>query len=156
MIKEKKQLTLSDKMHFGQKDLYINGELVPASDQNYFSLICPGTEEETAKIAWATKKDTEQALLAAEQGFKMWSQTPVEERLEWIAKFRDKLFEYEDLLRTSIMHEMGKVWEGTQEDFKSITDSLAFYSEEILHRKDIPIADKEVPTPIMSNNSRWG
>lgn len=143
MIKEKQQLTLSDNMHFGQKDLYINGELVPASDNNYFSLICPGTEEETAKIAWATKKDTEQTLLAAEEGFKMWSQTPVEERIEWIAKLRSKLFEYEDLLRTSIMHEMGKVWEGTEEDFKSITDSLAFYSEEIIQRQDIPIADKE-------------
>ena len=41
------------------------------------------------------------------------------------------------------MHEMGKTWEGSEEDIISITNSLKFYSEEIQRRIDIGIADLE-------------
>jgi succinate-semialdehyde dehydrogenase/glutarate-semialdehyde dehydrogenase len=41
------------------------------------------------------------------------------------------------------MYEMGKVWEGTDEDLTSITDSLQFYAEEIKKITNIPIEDKE-------------
>ncbi|MEO0470435.1 MAG: aldehyde dehydrogenase family protein [Bacteroidota bacterium] len=130
-------------MMFGYKRLYIDGQLVDAGDDKGFDVICPGTEAVVARIAWAGKDDTEKALQAAAKGFDDWSALPVSERVEWMLKLRDKILENRDLLRSSIMHEMGKTWENTDEDLTSIADSLQYYAEEITRRDDIVIPDKE-------------
>ena len=130
-------------MKFGYKKLYINGTLRDASDGGTYEVVCPADETAIASIAWALESDTQQALESAQQGFEYWSVLPLSERLAWIDKLRNKLLENRDLLRESIMYEMGKVWEGTEEDLTSITDSLRFYSEEIINREDVLIEDKE-------------
>ena len=130
-------------MKFGHKKLYIDGELKEASDGSIYEVICPADEKATATIAWANEADTFLALESAQKGFEYWSKLPLEERLDWIDKLRNKILEKSDLLRTSIMHEMGKVWEGSEEDLTSITNSLQYYSEEIRKRKNISIEDKE-------------
>lgn len=130
-------------MDFGYKKLYIDGQLTDASNKATFDVISPANEEKVGAIAWATKDDTEKALQTAQAGFTTWSVLSLEERLTWIEKLRTKLIENSDLLRNSIMHEMGKTWEGSEEDLTSITNSLAFYSEEIKSRHTIDIADKE-------------
>ena len=134
-------------MKFGHKKLYIDGQLTEASNGQAFEVICPADEKATASIAWASKEDTERALIAAQEGFESWSNLPLEERLAWIDKLRNKLLEKSDLLRESIMYEMGKVWEGTEEDLTSITDSLRYYSDEIKKRKDHLVLDiTNIPT----------
>ena len=130
-------------MNFGHKNLYINGELRPSSNGETYPIVCPGNEKTIATISWASKEDTEYALTSAKAGFQYWSSLPLNERLTWISKLRDKLIENRDLLRTSIMYEMGKTWEVTDEDLTSIINSLEYYSEEITKRTDIQIADKE-------------
>lgn len=130
-------------MNFGHKKLYIDGQLIEASNGKTFDVICPASETPIASISWAGKEDTQRALNAAQKGFEVWSKLPLNDRLSWINKLRDKILENRDLLRESIMYEMGKVWEGTDEDLTSLTDSLKYYSEEIKKRDDIPLADKE-------------
>ncbi len=130
-------------MIFGYKKLYLDGNLVDASNNKQFEVICPGNEKVTATIAWASKEDTELALTSAQSGFESWSVLPLQERLDWIDKLRNKIIENSDLLRTSILHEMGKTWEGSEEDLTSIINSLQYYSEEIKKRTDTPIPDKE-------------
>ena len=133
---------MSQMLKFGHKKLYINGELCEASNNRIFEVICPADEKPTATIAWASKEDTDSALQAAKDGFETWSALPLSTRLEWIDKLRSKIIENSDLLRESIMHEMGKTWEGSEEDLTSIINSLQYYSEEIQKREDIPIEDK--------------
>lgn len=130
-------------MKFGHKNLYINGALTPATDNGTFDVLCPANEKAVGSISWATKADTLNSLEAAQEGFKYWSALPLSERLEWIAKLRTKLLENADLLQESVMYEMGKTWEGANEDITSITNSLQFYSEAIQERADIDIPDKE-------------
>ncbi|MBU2912754.1 MULTISPECIES: aldehyde dehydrogenase family protein [Reichenbachiella] len=134
---------MSQSLKFGHKKLYIDGQLCESSHQGVFEVVCPGTEESIASLAWASREDTERALTSAQKGFEYWSKLPLSERLEWIDKLRHKLVEKQDLLREAIMHEMGKTWEGTEEDVTSIVKSLAFYSDEIQKRDIIPIADQE-------------
>jgi len=134
---------MKQKLNFGYKKLYIDGELVDASNGKTFEVICPADEKPTATIAWASKEDTERALESAQKGFEHWSKLPLQERLDWIDKLRNKIIENSDLLRDSIMHEMGKTWEGSEEDLTSITNSLKYYSEEIVLRQDIPIEDRD-------------
>lgn len=128
---------------FGHKDLYINGALTPASNNSTFEVICPGTEKAIATISWATKEDTLATLQAAHAGFEYWSQLPVSERVSWMRKLRNKILEKSEDLRTAIVHEMGKVWGGSEEDITSITNSLQFYAEEILKIEDLDIKDRE-------------
>lgn len=130
-------------MKFGHKKLYIGGQLREASTRASFEVICPANEKATATIAWASKEDALLSLDEAQKGFEYWSKLPLAERLAWIDKLRTKLLENEDMLRESIMYEMGKVWEGTAEDMTSITNSLKYYAEEIQKRTDIPIEDRE-------------
>ncbi|PWJ41792.1 aldehyde dehydrogenase family protein [Sediminitomix flava] len=130
-------------LKFGHKNLYIGGDLVPASDNGSFDVICPADETVVGSISWATKADTLNALDAAEVGFQYWSSLSLSERLEWISKLRIKLLENATLLRESIMYEMGKTWEGTEEDLTSITNSLQFYAEAIQDIHPIDIPDKE-------------
>ncbi|WP_109831746.1 aldehyde dehydrogenase family protein [Reichenbachiella versicolor] len=129
-------------MKFGYKKLYIDGQLVDASNGEKFEVVCPADEQACATIAWASAEDTERALKSAQMGFESWSKFPLEERLDWIAKLRNKILANSDLLREAIMHEMGKTWESSEEDLTSITDSLQFYSEEIKTRDDIEIEDR--------------
>ena len=130
-------------MKFGHKKLYIDGQLTEASNGTTFDVICPADESVIAKISWAGREDTYKALESAQKGFEFWSRLPLDERLSWMAKLREKILERRDLLRESIMYEMGKVWEGTDEDLTSITDSLKYYAEEIRKREDIVLEDKE-------------
>ncbi|NIJ45319.1 succinate-semialdehyde dehydrogenase/glutarate-semialdehyde dehydrogenase [Wenyingzhuangia heitensis] len=128
---------------FGHKNLYINGQLNPATNNTTFEVICPGTEKIIATISWATKEDTLKTLKSAQEGFENWSQLPISERVSWMSKLRSKLLEKADTLRTAIVHEMGKTWEGSEEDITSITNSLQFYADEIQKIEDLDIKDKE-------------
>ncbi|MGB4959881.1 MAG: aldehyde dehydrogenase family protein [Saprospiraceae bacterium] len=130
-------------MNFGYKKMYIDGELVDAACGEKFDIICPANEKPIASIAWANPVDTERALVSAQKGFEFWSSLPLSERLVWIEKLRQQLIENRDHLRMSIMYEMGKVWEGTDEDLTSIIKSLKYYSDEIQSRNDIVIDDME-------------
>jgi len=134
---------IKQSLKFGHKKLYVDGQLIEASNGETFEVICPANEKPIASISWADKLDTERALATAQKGFESWSQLPLEERLQWIEKLRKKLLENSDLLRESIMYEMGKTWEGSEEDLTSITNSLKYYSEEIKQRQDIAIEDTE-------------
>ncbi|MCK0189943.1 aldehyde dehydrogenase family protein [Arenibacter sp. F20364] len=134
---------MEQNLKFGHKRLYLDGQLIEASNGKSYEVICPANEKPIATIAWAQKEDTERALESAQKGFETWSKLPLEERLHWIEKLRLKLLENGDLLRESIMYEMGKTWEGSEEDLTSITNSLKFYSEEIKQRHDIEIKDTE-------------
>ncbi|WP_282075812.1 aldehyde dehydrogenase family protein [Maribacter aquivivus] len=130
-------------LKFGHKKLYIDGQLTEASDGKTFEVICPADEKPTATIAWASIEDTNRALESAQKGFETWSVMPLEVRLQWIDKLRNKIIENSNLLRESIMYEMGKTWQGSEEDLTSIINSLKYYSDEIQLRQDIPIEDKD-------------
>ena len=130
-------------MNFGHKKLYINGELRESSTNKTFDIICPGDESIIASIAWADATDTQDALASAQKGFKYWSALSIADRQDWMEKLRQKIIEHRDLLRESIMYEMGKVWAGTDEDLTSIIDSLAYYAEEVKHLKSKEVKDKE-------------
>ncbi len=99
-------------MKFGHRQLYIGGKLQEAQGQIKKELICPGDLSVSSSIAWAHKEDTLLALEAAESGFRLWSALTLTDRLEWIEKLRLQIIGNEDLLRESIMYEMGKNWAG--------------------------------------------
>lgn len=129
--------------NFGYKKLYINGELVDATSGKKSSVICPATGESIAEIAWAGKEDAEKALVAAQKGFKFWSKLSLAERTVWMTKLRTAIVEKETVLRSAMVHEMGKTYAGSQEDIEAITNALEWYPAAMKNRREEQIPDYE-------------
>lgn len=130
-------------MKFGYKKLYIGGSLRDAASNRKQAVICPGTEETIAEIAWATNEDTQKALESAAEGFIYWKGLSLKDRTAWMDRLRDAIAAEENLLRECVMYEMGKSWEATEEDFQTVMNALQWYPEEMKRMRDEMIPDEE-------------
>ena len=131
-------------MDFGNLKMYINGELTSSHNTMTKDIISPLNDEKIATLAWGSSNDSIRALESAKEGFKVWSNTPVKKRKEWMLLFREKILENEEILRKSISYEMGKPYSATVEDIESITNSLKYYSDIIEdYQSDKEIIDNE-------------
>jgi succinate-semialdehyde dehydrogenase/glutarate-semialdehyde dehydrogenase len=130
-------------MDFGYKKLYLNGELQDACTGDRRPVICPGTEEQVAEIAWAGPADAEAALRSAQEGFRYWSGLSLKERSDWMSVLRQAVMENEETLRSSVMYEMGKPWEATAEDYETVVNALEWYPQEMKHARDEILPDVE-------------
>jgi len=72
--------------------LYINGEMRPAGDNQFYDNICPWTAEVIGQVAEATADDVNDAIEAARRAFDEsdWS-TQHQYRFELLSKYRDLL-----------------------------------------------------------------
>ena len=130
-------------MNFGYHKLYIDGKLVDAENAAREKVICPATGEAIAEVAKASKADAEKALLAAEKGFKYWSKLSLAERTEWMLKLRAEVLKNEDLLRQSMVYEMGKTYEGAWEDIEAVINGLEWYPNAMKNYREEQIPDYE-------------
>ena len=88
-------------------DFYIDGKWVPPHVKNDFPVVNPSSEEAFAIISLGTKRDLDDAVLAAKNAFETWSTTNLDERLSVIKKL---LTIYEDRsqdMAEAISMEMG-------------------------------------------------
>jgi len=130
-------------MKYGYKKMYIDGKLVDAVSGEKKEVICPGTGEAVAEVAWAGKDDGELALNAAQAAFKKWSKMSVNTRKMWMHKLRDAVILREHEIREAIMYEMGKTYNQAMEDYETVINSLEWYPQEMLHRCDEIIPDPD-------------
>lgn len=129
--------------NFGYKKLYINGELVDAVDGKREDVICPATGEVIAQVAEAGEADALKALESAQAGFKYWKKLSLAERTDWMQKLRSAVLEKEHELRTAMVHEMGKTYEGAWEDIESVINALEWYPSAMKNLREEQIPDYE-------------
>ena len=90
------------------KQFYINGEWVdPAEGTNSFEVINPANEEVRGEIALGSAKDVDNAVSAAQEAFKTFSTTSVEERLGLLGKIVEVYQSRYDEVAETISKEMG-------------------------------------------------
>jgi len=77
-------------MDFGNLKMYINGELTSSHNTMTKDIISPLNDEKIATLAWGSSNDSIKALESAKEGFKVWSNTPIKKRKEWMLLFRKK------------------------------------------------------------------
>ena len=86
--------------------LYIDGEWRKAKSD--LPVVNPATEEEIGRLPHADISDLDDALAAAEKGFKVWSQTPPVERANTLLKAAALMRERQEEIAQSITAEHGK------------------------------------------------
>ena len=129
--------------NFGYKRLYINGELIDSVSGEKEDVICPATGEVIAQVAKAGKEDALKALDSAQAGFKYWSKLSLTERTTWMQKLRAAVLEKEHELRTAMVHEMGKNYEGANEDIEAVVNALDWYPNAMKNLREEQIPDYE-------------
>ena len=87
--------------------LFINGEWVNSSGNEYRDLINPFTEETIAQVVRGTEEDVQRASEAAKAAFIQWSRTPLNERLAVLERFYTLYRENAQLLAETMSLEMG-------------------------------------------------
>lgn len=96
------------------KKLYINGEWVDSTGTETTDVINPATEEVIATVAIGTNEDVDKAVAAAKAAFPTWNTRPVEERIEYMEKFYDKLEENKERIMETIIKELGSSRQWTE------------------------------------------
>ena len=86
-------------MDFGNLKMYINGELTSSHNTMTKDIISPLNDEKIATLAWGSSNDSIRALESAKEGFKVWSNTSINKRKEWMLLIREKILENEEILR---------------------------------------------------------
>jgi betaine-aldehyde dehydrogenase len=87
--------------------LYINGSWVSSDSSETFDVINASTEDVMGRIPAGTPADVDAAVEAAAAAFPAWSQTPVQERAEYLTKIAAAMTERTDELARTISGEVG-------------------------------------------------
>ena len=93
--------------NLNNEKFYINGEYVESGTGEFIDVINPATEEVVAKVPRANEEDINKAIDSAYEAYKTWSETSLDERIEYLEKFKDWLVDHQDDLDELILLELG-------------------------------------------------
>ncbi len=80
------------------------------------AVVNPATQEELAQVPFATTEEVNQAVSAAEEAFKSWSEVAASERARLFLRYQDLLKKHHDELATILAKENGKTFADAQGD----------------------------------------
>ncbi|WP_076858356.1 NAD-dependent succinate-semialdehyde dehydrogenase [Bradyrhizobium mercantei] len=110
--------------------LYINGQWRPSGSGRTLHVINPATEEPIGTVAHADMADLDEALAAAERGFKTWSAVPPYERSKVMRKAAELLRERLDAIARIMTAEQGKVLAEAKIETATAADIIEWFAEE--------------------------
>lgn len=108
---------------------YINGQLIEGKGR-VNNVYDPATGEIIESFKGATKEQTLEALAAADEAFKVWSKTPVNERAEWLYKLKAACTAERDKLIDLVSFESGRPYAAACGDVDWLLISLSYYAEQ--------------------------
>ncbi|MDS3839549.1 betaine-aldehyde dehydrogenase [Staphylococcus hominis] len=130
---------------------YINGEWVESANKNTRDIINPYNQEVIFTVTEGTKKDAEQAILAARRSFENgeWSQETSEVRGKKVRAIADKITENRDELAKLETLDTGKTLEESYADMDDIANVFNYFAG---------LADKDggeiIDSPIPNTESK--
>lgn len=86
---------------------YINGKYINSDSGEYIDVENPATEEVIGKIPSANEEDINKAIDAAYDAFPAWSNTNLDERIEYVKKLNEWIKEHSDDFDEVILEELG-------------------------------------------------
>lgn len=125
----KKQENLEQDI-YPELQLFIAGKWVSRANRKSESVLNPATEEVLGELPHATEADLEKALLAAEEGFKVWRSFLPEERSRILRKGAEIMRSRADEITRIATMESGKPITQTRIELDMSTDIFDWYAEE--------------------------
>jgi succinate-semialdehyde dehydrogenase/glutarate-semialdehyde dehydrogenase len=110
--------------------LFIDGEWRASSSGATIPVVNPATEEVVGQVAHATKADLDQALAAADRGFKLWRRTSAFERSKLMRKAAELVRERADDIARLMTIEQGKPLAQAKAETLAGADVIDWFAEE--------------------------
>ena len=119
---------------------YVGGELVPGAELK--NVENPATEETCGQYTAYTPEILDRALREAEAAFRVWSTTPLLERVAWMKKLAAALEARREEIVDLLVAETGKPQDNAEYDYGMLVECLQFFSEEVQRLRDELIPDR--------------
>ena len=110
-----------------KKQCYIDGQWV---GEPALSVTNPATGAEVAKVPFATAKQTQEAIAAAERAFPTWSRMLAKDRAKILRKWFDLMVEHADELALLMTQEQGKPLAEAKGEVLYAASFIEFFAEE--------------------------
>ena len=117
-------------MNYPNVQLFIDGKWRPAASGKTIPVLNPATEEPVGTVAHAGKADLDEALAAADKGFKAWRVVSAYERSKVMRKAADLIRERADAIATLMTMEQGKVLAEARLETMVAADIIEWFAEE--------------------------
>src|ERR1700757_5439854 len=95
-------------MNYPNVQLFIDGKWRPAASGKTIPVLNPATEEPVGTVAHAEKTDLDEALAAAEKGFRAWRVVSAYERSKVMRKAAELMRARADQIATVLTMEQGR------------------------------------------------
>jgi len=120
---------------------YVGGELLAGGEIK--PVENPATEDECGRYSAYTAEILDRALEEADAAFRIWSTTPLAERIRWMKRLGAELENRREEVIGLLVAETGKPIDNAEYDFGMLTTCLEFFAEEVLRLRGeiIPDAD---------------
>src|ERR1700722_10651388 len=122
--------TGESKMDYPNVQLLIDGKWRPAASGKTIPVLNPATEEVIGTVAHAGKADLDEALAAAEKGFKVWRAVSAYERSKVMRKAADLMRERAEKIATLMTIEQGKILAEAKIETMASADIIEWFAEE--------------------------
>ncbi len=117
-------------MKYPDVQLFIDGKWRPAASGKTIPVLNPATEETVGTVAHAGKADLDEALAAAEKGFKAWRNVSPYERSKVMRKAADLIRERAEMIATLMTMEQGKILAEAKIETMGAADTIEWFAEE--------------------------
>src|ERR1700744_5040631 len=117
-------------MDYPNVHLLIDEKWRPAASGKTIPVLNPATEETVGTVAHAGKADLDEALAAAEKGFKAWRNVSPYERSKVMRKAADLIRERADAIATLMTMEQGKILAEAKLETMIAADITEWFAEE--------------------------
>src|SRR5215469_12172705 len=110
--------------------LHIGGNWMGGDGRGAEDVINPATEKPLARLPHARPSDLDQALAAAEKGFKIWRATSAYDRAKVLRKAANLVRERADAIARIMTQEQGKVLGESRLEVLTTADIIEWFAEE--------------------------
>ncbi|MEO6381924.1 MAG: aldehyde dehydrogenase family protein, partial [Nitrobacter sp.] len=117
-------------MNYQNTSLLINGKWRAGTSGKTIPVLNPATEEQIGTVAHADRSDLDEALAAADKGFKVWRAVAPFERAKIMRKAATLMRERADKIATLMTMEQGKVLNEARIETLASADVIEWFAEE--------------------------
>jgi succinate-semialdehyde dehydrogenase / glutarate-semialdehyde dehydrogenase len=115
---------------YTQLGLFIDGKWNHGNGGGGEDVLNPATQKPLAHLPHATTSDLDEALAAADKGFKLWKAKSALDRSRVIKKAADLMRERADHIARVLVQEQGKVFAEAKIEVMTSTDVIEWFAEE--------------------------